>query len=299
MSGFLNEVGPHGHRDWPVDRTALEFELELPRVQPEQNLALALIGSRVVGYAIVEPEQNIGRSVVGLGIGIGTNGDTFGSAGQAVAVAELLLDWAGERSLEFAPTAHLATRDSEPDFRAFVEQRGWRPVRKYLKLRSGANPPGAKALVPPGFTVRTMLGLDEVPELTHLQNESFRTHFGYSPNSEDEIRSRLLAPGASVDDIVMAHDSGGRLVAYCWTVVYEQAGSKIGRIGMTGVLPDEQGKGLGQTITEVGFNHLVGQGVETIELDVDTENTPAKRIYSSLGFATDSEIDWWEKSLER
>jgi mycothiol synthase len=68
---------------------------------------------------------------------------------------------------------------------------------------------------------------------------------------------------------------------------------------MTGVLPDEQGKGLGQTITEVGFNHLVGQGVETIELDVDTENTPAKRIYSSLGFATDSEIDWWEKSLER
>jgi mycothiol synthase len=129
----------------------------------------------------------------------------------------------------------------------------------------------------------------------------FKEHFGFSPNTEDEIRSRLLAPGASVDDIVMIHDSSEQLVAYCWTAVservVEEVGSKIGRIGMTGVLPAARSQGLGRAIAEAGFNHLLRRDVEAIELDVDSANAPAMRVYSSLGFTTISEVNWWELSL--
>ena len=34
-----------------------------------------------------------------------------------------------------------------------------------------------------------------------------------------------------------------------------------------------------------------------IELEVDSTNAPAIKIYTSLGFVTVSEVDWWEKSL--
>ena len=183
----------------------------------------------------------------------------------------------------------------------FMEQRGgkWRKVRKYLKLKiaSAQSVPEAPAVIPTGFTSRTMLGLDEVPELTYLQNETFKEHFGYSPNTEDEIRAHLLAPDASVDDIVMIHDSNEQLVAYCWTETYDRAGSRIGRIGMTGVLPTARKQGLGRAIAELGFNHLVRQKVELIELDVDSVNAPANRIYGSLGFTTTSELNWWERTL--
>ena len=67
---------------------------------------------------------------------------------------------------------------------------------------------------------------------------------------------------------------------------------------MTGVLPEARGQGLGRAIAESGFNHLLGQGIDAIELDVDSTNAAAIKIYSSLGFTTRSEVDWWEKLLQ-
>lgn len=301
LSRLLNDAGTHGHRDWPDGIQDLRADLEHPRVRPEENVVLAEIAGEVVGYAIVEPEQNIGRSVIGIGVCLTNKGAGPGIHDREVAAAESLLGWAIGHASEIAPLAHLATRDDETGLRIFVEQRGWKQIRKYLKLVSESGPARVAVVIPTGFTVRTMLGLDELPELTQLQNESFKTHFGYSPNTEDEIKSRLLAPGASVGDVVMIHDgvdSGERLVAYCWTSTNERAGSKFGRIGMTGVLPEARGQGLGRAISESGFNHLLEQGVDAIELDVDSTNVPAMNIYSSLGFTTRSEVDWWEKSLQ-
>ena len=286
LSDLLNTVGYHGHRDWPRDSDELRNLLEYPRVQPKRNVVLAVTEDGVSGYAIVEPEKNIGRSVVGLAT---TSDDPSAS--------RTLLDWAVNRAGEEAPLVHMAVRDHESTLGDFLESQNWSKVRKYLKLESKSVTSPAAAVIPDGFTVRTMLGLDEVPELTYLQNESFKSHFGYSPNTEDEIKASLLATGAGVDDVVMIHDSNEQLVAYCWTVSFDRDESSVGRIGMTGVLPSARKLGLGRAIAEAGFNHLVGRGVDSIELDVDSDNTPAIRIYSSLGFATSSELNWWERSL--
>ena len=281
-------MGTHGHRDWPESVEGLRAVLEYPRVQPEKNLVMLEISGEIAGYAIVEPEQNIGRSVVGIANKAESNRSDING---------MLLDWATGRAAGFAPLAHLALRDGESGLGEFVELRGWNRVRKYLKMKSESNPAKAEAVIPAGFTVRTMLGLDELHELTDLQNESFEAHFGYSPNTVDEIKAKLLAHGASIDDVVFIHDSGERLVAYCWTQTYERGGSLTGQIGMTGVMPDARGQGLGRAIAETGFNHLLEIGVDAIELDVDSTNAPAIKIYSAMGFTTMSETDWWEKSL--
>lgn len=283
---LLTEAGQHGHRDWPSNPTELRAELEFPRVKPEQNIALAISDNVPVGYAIVEPESNIGRSVIGIGsslVGLATRND--------------LLEWAMKRAKEEAPIAHLSTRDNESELEKLVEQFEWKRVRKYLKLAtSGALKP-APAVIPSGFTLRTMLGLDEVPELTNLQNESFAQHFGYSPNTEDEIRARLVAADSNINDVVMIHDSNDRLVAYCWTQTHDRAGVRVGRIGMTGVLPDARNQGLGRAIAEAGYNHLLEKNIEVAELDVDSVNASAIKVYSSIGFNPASEVNWWERTL--
>lgn len=287
LRSLLDEIGIHGHRGWPRNPKEFRAELEYPRVQPQENVVLADFDGRLFGYAIVEPEQNIGRSVIGV-----ASANVMNRAESTGA----LLDWALKRASEFAPIAHLAIRDRETEMAAFVEGRGWKQVRKYLKLESRPDS-RATAFIPEGFTVGTMRSLDQLPELTNLQNEAFKAHFGFSPNTEDEIRSRLAAPGASIDDVVMIHDGAERLVAYCWTVVHGPEGRKWGRIGMTGVLPGARGKGLGRAIAESGFNRLLDQDVRVIDLDVDSTNYPAIQIYSSLGFKAVSELDWWETSV--
>ena len=262
IQGFfslLRNAGPHGHRDWPETLEGVRAELGYPRVQPEKNVAVAEVAgdnvADISGYAIVEPEQNIGRSVVGIAGTAEYNGDELSG---------LLLDWAVGRAGECTPLAHLATRDHETELSEYVERTGWSRVRKYLKLESGPRPARAAAVIPDGFTVRTMLSLEELPQLTTLQNEAFNEHFGFSPNTVDEIKALLLGPDASIDDIVFIHDSAQRLVAYCWTQTGERAGTKFGRIGMTGVLPEVRGQGLGRAVAESGFNHLLGEGVDTI-----------------------------------
>jgi mycothiol synthase len=286
LQRLLNDIGRHGHRDWPSNVAELRAELEFPRVQPERNIALAVGGDEATGYAIVEPEQNISRSVIGIG------SRTFG-----LAARNQLLEWATEHARHEASIVHLSTRDNESEFEQLVEQFGWAKVRQYLKLTVTSGIKIAEAAIPAGFSLRTMLGLDEVPELTYLQNEAFNEHFGYSPNTEDEIVARLLAPDTSVDDIVMIHDSHEQLIAYCWTLTQNREGKKIGRIGMAGVLPSARKQGLGRAIAVAGFNHLVKQDVVALELDVDSQNTPAIRVYSGLGFTTASQVNWWELSL--
>jgi len=66
LAGLLADVGAHGHRQWPESVEGVRSDLEYPRVQPQQNLVLADAAGELVGYAIVEPEQNIERSVVGV-----------------------------------------------------------------------------------------------------------------------------------------------------------------------------------------------------------------------------------------
>ena len=286
LQQLLNEIGQHGHRDWPALPNDLRSELEFPDVNPKRNIALAEHEGQIVGYAFVKPEANIGRSVIGIG-----------SSSMGIAVRKNLIDWAINNAAQAAPIAHLSTRDNENELEKLVDQLGWSKVRRYLKLTTSSNISLATAAVPDGFTVRTMLGLDEVPELTYIQNEAFKEHFGYSPNAEDEIIAHLLAGNSSPDNIVMIHDVHEQLVAYCWPLIYERDGLKIGRIGMMGVLPTARKKGLGRAIAEAGFNHLVRQKVNSIELDVDSENAPAIHVYSSLGFNEDSEVSWWERAL--
>ena len=282
---LLNAIGRHGHRDWPSEYDELRATLEYPRVQPENNIAFAVDGGELVGYAIVKPEANIGRSVVGVGASI-----------PGMAIRNDLIGWATEQAAQVAPIAHLSTRDNETELEKLVEQLGWSKVRTYLKLVSSADRIREISL-PSGFSIRTMLGLDEVSELTEIQNAAFAEHFGYSPNTEEEIESRLLAHDTGLDNVVMIHDSDDRLVAYCWTLINVRDGQKVGRIGMTGVHTSARRKGLGRAIAEAGYNHLIGLQVDSMELDVDSVNAAAIRVYQTLGFAENSRVSWWEREL--
>ena len=283
---LIHDVGSHGHREWPNKISDLQSELELPRVQPHKNLVLAHLDNKVIGYGIVEPEKNIGRSVVGLK-SISTDSPTLIK----------LLNWGVNRARQETPIAHIATLDHESHVETIIKEHNWKHVRKYLRLESTPRFSKLKSTIQPGFVLRTMLGLDETSQLTHLQNESFNNHFGYSPNTEGEIKARLLSPGHGIGNVLMIHNDQRQLVAYCWTSLFYKSHLKIGRINMTGVSPSARNQGLGHAIAEAGFSHLINLKVDQVELEVDSLNTPAMKVYSSLNFKIRNEVNWWEKSV--
>lgn len=50
------------------------------------------------------------------------------------------------------------------------------------------------------------------------------------------------------------------------------------------VAPEAQGQGIGRKLVQAGLDLLRSQGVSLVKLEVRPENTPARRIYASLGF---------------
>ena len=75
----------------------------------------------------------------------------------------------------------------------------------------------------------------------------------------------------------------------------EDGAASSGIIAMTGVHPDYRGRGIGRAVVTAGIAYLVERGAAAVELEVDSENAPARELYLNLGFRKVSRSVWYEK----
>ena len=85
--------------------------------------------------------------------------------------------------------------------------------------------------------------------------------------------------------------------AFNWTTQTSTKQSSTGWISMTGVAPNYRGIGLGMITILCGMQYLKSKGISVINLEVDSQNDPAIKIYSKLGFEKVRETTWYEKPL--
>ena len=81
--------------------------------------------------------------------------------------------------------------------------------------------------------------------------------------------------------LLMALDRDDHLVGFHWTKQHDAA---LGEVYVVAVGPDAQGRGLGRALTLAGLHYLAEKGVEEVELFVESDNDPARHLYSRLGF---------------
>ena len=288
---ILHAAGPHGHREWPLtDEATLVATLDNPRLDPDLGRwSIGYEDGIPVGYALVEPELNIGRILVGLATIEGRD-DALGS----------LLPDGVRRATELSDQdrfeIHVAVRDTESkSIVDALEAARFGVVRTVLKMRvsvSQVELPDSPA--PPGFIVRDA----DIPDgadataVTDLHNACFTGSWGFSPNTVEEIADRTAADAdrnGFAPIVVLSDASDGGLVGYNWITLSEGDG----RVEMVGVHPSMRGKRLGWTIFNAGVERLITHGATALVLDVDSKNPPARRIYESAGYRTYSEVRYY------
>ena len=287
----LRAAGPHGHREWPTNNvSSLIAALQNPRLDPDLGrFSVGFVDDTPVGYALAEPELNIGRVLVGIAT----------SPKHGEHLDSLLKDGIG-RAIDIADQddfeIHVAARDSEPEIVTEVlARRGFTVVRTALKMRVETQEVALRpAEIPSGSSLRyaDMTDQSEAAAVTALHNACFSDSWGFSPNSVDEIngRSETNAQRNGFPPILVAEDiSTGALNAYIWVTL----SNGEGRVEMVGVDPGLRGAGLGWVIFNAGVNLLIENGATTLVLDVDSENPPARRIYESAGYRTYSEVRYY------
>ena len=275
-----------------VEGTAMESDADLmrqtlaqPSVSPEDDIRVAHFGPHVAGFYMLHREVPIDRVVAVGGVLNEFRGRGIGRRLLRTAIEQVEGIGAGVLHIQTSVDARVA--------RHLLESEGFERVKSYWQMRwEGDNLPDLA--LRPGFRLKPFrLGRDEAM-LAELQNAAFGEHWGFCPNTVEEIAARVRMKISDPDGIIFVMD-GSRPAGYNWTLKYENSHGKIGVVSMTGVHPSYRGNGLGMAVVVSGMQYLKDQGVEAIELEVDSENTPARELYLKLGYRQVSSSVWYER----
>jgi mycothiol synthase len=257
--------------------------LRQPNLHPERDgfFVLETAGLPVgAGYLVVE--EALGRGVL-----------LVDSPGPVAGAEEALVTHAMAHARALGLRAvQVDVAEGHTARRALLERMGFTHVRTHWHLRREGDAPTGVGLGP-GQRVR-LAGREDVPVLTALQNAAFTGSWGYAPNTEEEIAYRVFEAPDDAPDPVLLLEQEGQVMAYCWAHV-EVAGGP-GFVGMVGTAPHAQGRGLGRVVTAAAVDHLVGMGAAPVDITVDSENTPAVRLYERLGFLLAWRSLWYQRA---
>ena len=290
FAALLSAIGPHGFRHWPESAEDLAAELQSMRLRPGDDIFLLERAGQLCGYALSFPEPDIGRAVGGLGV-------LPGHAGSAGPLLDAVIAAAHSYGL---PSLHTASRHSEADPPSLFTSRGFEQVAESIEMvltRSAAHALSEEAL-PDGGRLRTMAPEGEVCLLTEVQNAVFKGHWGFSENSEDELRARLSLPGTGPENVLFAESAEGEVTAYAWTALEWSGGQTSGRVLMTGVMPRHRQSGLGTAVAQAAIKSLLSAGAAEVRLEVMADNEPAIAMYTRMGFLPDGRTTWLSLPLQ-
>lgn len=79
-------------------------------------------------------------------------------------------------------------------------------------------------------------------------------------------------------------EQDAQVAGFCWTKVHADHSPPLGEIFAIAVAPEFSGRGLGAPLTHAGLNFLSQAGLRVGMLYVESDNSPAQRIYANLGF---------------
>lgn len=244
----------------------------------------------LAGYAHLGPDGSA-ELVVGPG---------FRRKGHGRALAGALTDAAAGHPFRIWAHGDL------PAARGLAAAAGFTRDRALWQMRRPLAGPLAEPVLPDGVTVRTFIpGRDEDPWL-EINRRAFAEHPEQGSWTREDLAQREREPWFDPSGFFLA-ERRGKLAGFHWTKIHPAGETRgqptaIGEVYVVGVDPSERGTGLGRALTLTGVTYLRGRGLPDVMLYVDESNTPAVRLYESLGFtrySTDVMYRWPGQSPAR
>ena len=138
-----------------------------------------------------------------------------------------------------------------------------------------------------GLDIRAFrVGNDEA-EWVGVNNRAFAWHREQGGWTVEQVSQREAEPWFDPEGFLI-HEVDGAIAGFCWTKIHDDETPPAGEIYVIGVDPAHHGKGLGRAMTVAGLRSIQSRGYDRAILYVDADNTPAAKLYESLGFTTET-----------
>ncbi len=177
-----------------------------------------------------------------------------------------------------------------PAARALAERHGFTATRELWVMRRDVTEPLPELTADEAEQVRSYRPEDEA-ELLRVNAEAFASHPEQGALDAAGLAERMAEPWFDAAGLLVVAE-GDRMLGFHWT---KQHSPELGEVYVVGIDPGAQGRGLGRTLTLAGLHHLAGKGVREVLLYVESDNTPARKVYERLGFthaASDTHVQF-------
>lgn len=284
---LFNDIGGMSGTPRELNTDAIKGMLTVPGCDPERHCFIAEDSGNPVGYSLVAYEEPISRAVAGGGVLQEHRGKGIGRT-----LLRRVVEHAHELGVD---SLHVEAGVTHSDTQHLLSSHGMDVVKSLWKMR-WQQEEVPEVNLPAGFATRSfVMGQDE-QVLTDLQNVAFEENWGFSPNTVEQIRVRVRHNSGGPEGILFITENG-KPAAYNWTMFFADERESSGVIAMTGVHPEYRGRGIGRAVVTAGIADLVERGAKFVDLEVDSENAPARELYLKLGFRKVGRSMWYEKKL--
>ncbi|UCE40637.1 MAG: GNAT family N-acetyltransferase [Candidatus Aminicenantes bacterium] len=255
----------------------------------KNDLFIAELNRRIVGIADVTIELRVARAIIEWFVHPAVHRKRVGRE---------LVKYVCERGREKgARVAHVCIPEEDKFTRNFAVELGFSQARCFLGMEIDLT--GFFQPVPVSMCIEHFRAGDAAL-LATVQNRIFTGSWGFCPNSPDDIRYFFRLTQSKWQDILMIRENE-RIVGYSWLHPVIREGKAIEkrkwRLHMFGIYTEFQGKGLGKKLFQTSLEYVRKREATSLELTVDSENTPAIHLYKSVGFKVKSRAFWYEKDL--
>jgi mycothiol synthase len=201
------------------------------------------------------------------------------------------LNWAETRLVELRKISplkwggHLAAGTRQDDSRRieFLEGNGFYYSGEYAEvnmLRS-LDDPIPELNPPPGCVVRAVSGVEDIPDRAAIQNEVWQPYTVGNVDAGD-YASFMRLPGYHLELDVVTVTPEGVMAAYVngWI----DPVNKIGDFGPVGARQVFRRQGMTRVALLESLRRMKAHGMDRVCISTGIKNTPARRLYESVGF---------------
>lgn len=279
MQGMLMEARSQTDdwRYWHVGDLAWAFFMVACHLNPQQSIRLWHDqADKLAGYAILGEDPSFDWQVLPCY-------ETAGIETEALAWAETQLAELRRRDAERWGGALVSgARQDDPNRIAFLEQhrfqRGaYAEVNMLRSLDESIPSPG----LPPGYQIRAVAETGDVSNRAAAQREVW--HPWTVGNVTDDDYARLMQlPGYRRDLDLVAVTADGIIAAYVngWI----DPVNRIGDFGPLGARLAFRRQGLTRGVLLEALRRMQELGMDRVSVSTGESNTPARRLYQSIGF---------------
>ena len=284
---FINSVNDSFNSPKKLTDVFFVQTINVPPSNPETDCYIASTNNDISGFLQIVAESPVKRIV---GLQTIRKGSNF-----AEEFRDFMAISVKHATLTKAKVIHFQISQNDRESKKILESSGWHKIKTYWNLRF-EEPHLEDLVLPDGYSLRHFVKGRDESTLTDLQNQSFRKHWGFCPNDIEQIRYRTQMERTDDKGIIFI-EKNGEIAGYNWTMEAHNGPSSVGWVAMTGVHPNYRGLRLGRAVVLAGMHYLKSKKISGIELEVDSENIPATKLYDSIGFRKINQTYWYEKNL--